>query len=66
MSILSVRPDREVREAAKYKTVAKQVVKSKTAFKKKQQEEFKEGLKEAILISKGKIEGTPLSELWDE
>jgi hypothetical protein len=65
MSTLSVRVDRE---AAKYKSGSKSVTKPKikTNLKKAQQEEFKEGLKEAVLISRGEIEGTPLSELWDE
>ena len=39
---------------------------SAAELKKKQKEEFKQSLKEAILISRGEIEGIPLSDLWNE
>jgi hypothetical protein len=70
MTTLTIQiPDREVRELSSYiaqkggKVVAKT---SAAALKKSQQASLKEGLTEAILISQGKMEGTPLSELWDE
>jgi hypothetical protein len=69
MSTISVRSDREVRKAPnpKNKKVGKVVVEpSITELKKTQQAELKHGLTEAILISRGEMEGIPLSELWDE
>lgn len=36
------------------------------AYRKAQLTEFKQALTEAILIGRGDIKGTPLSELWNE
>ncbi len=37
-----------------------------SALKRAQLSEFKQALTEAVLISKGKMEAKPFSELWDE
>ena len=37
-----------------------------TPYNNAQLESFKQGLKEAIAISKGESEGNPISTLWDE
>ena len=68
MSTISVRPGSEVRKVSKSKNKkeGKAVAVSLTELKKNQQEELKQGLTEAILISRGEMEGIPLSELWDE
>jgi hypothetical protein len=62
-------PDRETGNVLKYieekggKVVANISVAS---IKKTQKASFKQGLTEAILISRGEMKGNPLSELWDE
>jgi len=68
MGILAVRTDREIIKTAKReKKIEKPNEKlSPSKLKERQQEEFKQGLKEAILISRGEMEGIPLSELWNE
>jgi len=67
MSTLSVRSEGEIQKTSKVKN--KKVVTAKASsaeLKKRQLAELKQGLTEAVLISRGEIEGTPLSELWDE
>jgi len=62
-------PDGDVQEISSYikQKGGKVVTKSSTAaFKRAQQESLKKGLTEAVLISRGELKGTPLSELWDE
>jgi hypothetical protein len=68
MNTLSVHSDREVRKVSKSKNkkTDKTAAESLTELKKTQLAELKQGLTEAILISRGEMEGIPLSELWDE
>lgn len=69
MSTLTIRTGSEAHEAPKRKKEkdAKTVAGSSiTELKKKQKAELKQGLTEAILISRGEMDGIPLSELWDE
>jgi len=69
MSTLTIRPDSKAHEASKRKNekVAKAASDSSIPeLNKKQQAELKQGLTEAILISRGEMDGIPLSDLWDE
>jgi len=62
-------PDNEVKEISTYiKQKGGKVVDkiSAAAVKRAQQASLKRGLTEAILISRGDMQGTPLSQLWDE
>ena len=70
MITLTIRiPDREVQEVSTYiKQKGGKVIKknSTTTIKQTQLASLKQGLTEAILISRNDVKGTPLSELWDE
>lgn len=70
MTTLTIQvPEGEVQEISSYiKQKGGKVIKKSSAVsvKQTQQASFKQGLTEAILISRGEIKGTPLSELWDE
>ncbi|HEY8782052.1 MAG TPA: hypothetical protein VIM16_10580 [Mucilaginibacter sp.] len=63
-------PDKEVKEISTFvkqkggKVVEK--ISVAAVIKRSQLASLKQGLTEAILISRGEIEGTPLSQLWDE
>jgi hypothetical protein len=62
-------PDSEVKEISSYvKQKGGKVVKknSAAAVKRAQLASLKQGLTEAILISRGEMGGTPLSKLWDD
>lgn len=62
-------PDKEVKEISTYvKRKGGKVIEkiSRAAVKKAQLASLKQGLTEAILISRGEMEGTPLSKLWNE
>lgn len=69
MSTLTILPGNEAHEAPNQKKekVAKAgSAYSATKLKEKQKAELKQGFTEAILISRGEMDGIPLSELWDE
>jgi hypothetical protein len=62
-------PDKEVKEISTYvKQKGGKVVEtiSVAAVKRSQLASLKQGLTEAIMISRGEMEGTLLSKLWDE
>jgi hypothetical protein len=62
-------PDSEVKEVSTYiKQKGGKVRKknSTASLKHAQLASLEQGLREAILISQGKMEGIPLSKLWDE
>jgi hypothetical protein len=62
-------PDREAQEVLSYiKQKGGKVIEdiSLASVKRSQKSSLKKGLTEAILISRGDIKGTPLSQLWDE
>jgi len=62
-------PDKEVKEISTFvKQKGGKVVEkiSARAVKRAQLASLKQGLTEAMLISQGEMEGTPLSKLWDE
>lgn len=70
MTTLTIQiPDSEAQALSSYikqkggKVIAEvSVAKTKRA----QLASLKQGLKEAILISRGEMEGTPIAQLWDE
>jgi hypothetical protein len=62
-------PDSEVKEISSYIRQRGGKVRNKSTIaetKRTQLASSKQGLTEAILISQGKMEGKPLSQLWDE
>jgi hypothetical protein len=62
-------PDKEVKEISTFvKQNGGKVVEkiSAAAIKRSQLASLKQGLTEAILISRGEMEGTSLSQLWNE
>ena len=62
-------PDSEAQEVLSYiKQKGGKIVEeiSLAAIKRSQKASLKKGLTEAVLIGRGDIKGTPLSELWDE
>ncbi|HEY5327728.1 MAG TPA: hypothetical protein VIJ27_12065 [Mucilaginibacter sp.] len=70
MTTLTIKiPDEEVKEISTFvRQKGGKVVEtnSAAAIKRSQLASLKQGLTEAILISRGEMEGTPLSKLWDE
>ncbi len=64
MATLSIRALQEHKKYVKPKRT--NLGASYSTLKKAQMAELKQGLTEAILISRGEMKGTPLSELWDE
>jgi hypothetical protein len=62
-------PDSEVKEVSTYIKQKGGKVRKKSyaaSVKHTQLASLEQGLREAILISQGKMEGIPLSRLWDE
>jgi len=67
MSTATIRPGNETHESPKKKkAIAVDAEPSIAELKKRQKAELKQGLTEAVLISRGEMDGIPLSELWDE
>jgi len=66
MTTISLKTERAVAATKKFTVVKDQKINSVSNTKAQQISDLKQGLKEALLISQGKMEAPPFSTLWDE